>query len=136
MRQDQVRKVFWMAFFALPLFTGFLSYDWLPQEYDERNHILIESHSVECGHEGLNSCDAPDVWKDRKTGRVYRESDFISHHRSESIRVAVLSFLYGLIACIFHAWDKKKAKAESFVVMFREALVINAIVSVVIFIVI
>lgn len=136
-KQDRIKTIFWCAFVALPLFTGFLQYDWLPEEYDERRHDLIKSHSVECGMEGMQSCDVPDVWEDRKSGKVYHATDFKNHNRVESFRLAILSFLYGLIACLFHVWDRKKSgDTKSPWQLFKQALLINAIAATVIFAVI
>ena len=131
-----IRKLFWTIFIGLPIFFGFLSYRWLPQEYDERNHILIESHSIECGPEGFNSCEEPTIWKDRKTGEVYKASDFKSHRLSESFRISVLSFIYGLVGCLFFAWDERKSNYRDFGESFKYALMINGIVVAFIFIVI
>lgn len=133
--RNQMRSVFWLIYICLPLFTGFLSYNWLSQEYDERNHILLSSHSVECGPNGLNSCDSPDSWKDRNTGKIYHSSEFKAHRRSESIRIAILTFLYGLIGCAFYAWDEKKGSSRSFKELFKEALFVNSFLAIIIVIV-
>jgi len=87
-RMERIKTIFWCAFVALPLFTGFLQKDWLPEQYDERRHDLIESHSIACGTEGMLSCEVADVWEDRKTGKVYRAADLKDHNRAESFRLA------------------------------------------------
>ncbi len=135
-KQSHIRKVFWTLFIGLPIFFGFLSYNWLPQEYDERNHILIESQSVECGPEGLNSCESPRVWRDRKTGKIFHANDFASHRRTEAFRISLLSFLYGLVACLFYAWDENVRDSKVFKEAIKYALSLNALLSLAIFILI
>lgn len=61
-------------------------------------------HDVECGPNGLNSCEVVDKWQDDETGKIYHLSEFKTHRRHQALRIAALSFLYGLIACWFHVW--------------------------------
>jgi len=104
MSSEKLKNWFWAIFIAIPLFTGFLRYDFLPQEYDDGKHTIIESHSEECGTEGMISCEVADTWKDIKTGKIFHRSEFKSHRRSQAFKIASLSFLYGLIACFFYVW--------------------------------
>ncbi len=131
----KAKSLFWLIYIGLPLFSGFLSYNWLPQEYDERQHILIESHSVDCGMNGMNSCEVPDVWRDKDSGQVYNASQFSEHRRYESIRISILSFLYGLIGCLFFAWDASRSKNMTFIGAFKNALFFDVALSIVILIV-
>lgn len=133
---NKVRYSFWVLFFCVPFFTDFLSYQWLPQEYDYTRHTLLESHSVACGVEGLNSCDIPDVWKDNATGSIYKSSDFKSHRREQALRISLFTFLYGLLACLFYAWDSTKSHPGNFRIKLKTALLYNLIFSLLFFIVI
>ena len=101
---EKIKTWFWIIFIAIPLLTGFLRYEPAKNEYDERKHEVIQSQDVECGPEGLVSCEQVEMWKDLKSGKIFRQSQFKNHRRLEALRIASLSFLYGLIACIFHVW--------------------------------
>ena len=101
---EKIKNIFWLIFILIPLFTGFLQYESAQNEYDERIHTALSSHDVECGTEGLNSCDVVDKWQDNKTGKIYYLSEFKTHRRHQAFRIACLSFLYGLIACAFYVW--------------------------------
>lgn len=133
---SKLRFLFWISFIFVPFFTDFLSYQWLPQEYDYTRHKLLESHSVACGVEGLNSCDIPDVWKDNATGSIYKSSDFKSHRHEQALRISLFTFLYGLLACFFYAWDSTRAKPGIFMLKLKTALMYNLIFSSIFFIVI
>jgi hypothetical protein len=104
--REKIKTWFWVIFIAIPLFTGFLRYEPDENEFDDRRHQVVETQDVECGTEGLNSCEQVNVWKDLKSGKIFHSSQFKNHRRLEAFRIACLSFLYGLIACIFHAWYK------------------------------
>jgi hypothetical protein len=106
MSSEKLKNWFWAIFLAIPLFTGFLQYDFLPQEYDGSKHTIIESHSEACGTEGMISCEVADTWKDIKTGKIFHRSEFKSHRRYQAFKIASLSFLYGLIACFFYVWHE------------------------------
>jgi len=101
---EKLRTWFWIVFIAIPIFTGFLRYEPDANEYDDRRHQAIETKDVECGPEGLISCERVDVWRDLKSGKIFQLSQFKNHRRLEAFRIATLSFLYGIIACIFHVW--------------------------------
>ena len=101
---DKIKTWFWVIFICIPIFTGFLGYENAENEYDSRKHIALESHAVECGPDGLVSCDRVDVWKDLKSGKIFHLSEFKTHRRYEAFRIACLSFLYGLFGCIFYVF--------------------------------
>jgi hypothetical protein len=101
---EKLRTWFWIIFICIPIFTGFLGYENAENEYDSRKHIALGSHSVECGPEGLVSCERVDVWKDLKSGKIFHLSEFKTHRRYQAFRIACLSFFYGLIGCIFYVF--------------------------------
>ena len=101
---EKIKKWFWIIFIAVPIFTGFMEYQPAKNEYDERKHQVIDTRDVACGPEGLVSCEQAQAWKELKSGKIFNLSDFNSHRRYDAFRIAILSFLYGLIACIFHVW--------------------------------
>jgi hypothetical protein len=103
-KSEKIKTWFWIIFIAVPLFTGFMEYKPSDNEYDERKHQVIDTRDVECGPEGLVSCEQAVVWKDLKSGNIFHLSDFKNYRRYEAFRIAILSFLYGIIACIFHVW--------------------------------
>ncbi len=42
-----IERTFWTVFIILPIFTGLLAYDWLPNEaFNEKRHELLSSHEV------------------------------------------------------------------------------------------
>lgn len=103
-RFEKIKAVFWVVYILIPIFTGWMTYQYLPNEYDERKHELLESHFVECGTEGMQSCEVPDKWRNINTGKIYTSSQFTSHRRAEAKRIAFITFAYGLIGCVFSAY--------------------------------
>jgi hypothetical protein len=132
----KLRFLFWILFIFGPIFTDFLSYQWLPQEYDYTRHTLLKSHSVTCGVEGLSSCDMPDLWRDNATGEIHKATEFKSHRREQVLRISIYTFLYGLLACFFYAWDSTRAQPSIFQLKLKIALLYNLIISLVLLIVI
>jgi len=130
---SKIEGVFWVAYILLPIFTGWLAIQPLPNEYDESKHELLKSHAVECGPEGLLSCEAPDVWRDKETGKIYTSEQFTEYHRHEGTRIGITAFSYGLIGCLFFAYGRVVKKRESFLKGFDRAVLINVIVSLLIY---
>jgi len=127
---------FWTIYVLLPIFMGWMEYHPSPNEYNQARHELLESRSVECGPEGLQSCKEPVRWRDEDTGVVFTLAQFAEHRRSEARRVAAISFAYGLIACLFFAYGRVFRKREVFINAFKKALVVNGIVAFFFFLVI
>lgn len=103
---EKINIAFWIIYILIPIFTGWMVYQTLPNEYNEERHELLESHLEECGSEGMQSCDVPDKWRDKITGEIYIPSQFSSHHRAEAKRIAIIAFVYGLIGCLFYAYGR------------------------------
>lgn len=101
---EKIKAAFWVIYILIPIFTGWMTYQYLPNEYDERKHELLESHHVECGTEGMQSCVVPDKWRNKISGKIYTSSQFASHRRAEAERIAIITFAYGLIGCLFAAY--------------------------------
>jgi hypothetical protein len=113
---------FWIAFVAVPLFTGLLAYHWLPNEgFDKERHESLESHEVS---DGDRIGDVVDVWRDRQSGRIFSRVDFATHKRRESKRMAVAWFLYGLIGSFVFAFTRW-AKGRNFSRAFGIATLVN-----------
>jgi hypothetical protein len=124
----RVQTVFWIAFIALPIFTGWLAYDWLPNEsYDAGKHELLESHEEE---HGGRIGDVADLWRDKRTGEVFARGDFEEHRRREARRMAAVCFAYGLIGCFFYALVRSAQKRSSFYEAFGIAVLVNVAVAV------
>jgi hypothetical protein len=115
--------ILWAAYLLVPLFTGLLAYDWLPGEaYSAKRDQLIASHEVS---DGEQSGIVFDVWKNKKTGTIYRLADFEEHRRSESQRMAYTWFGYGIIGCVFFAFRQSRFAGKRFIVSFTQALAVN-----------
>ena len=104
---EKIKTWFWIIFITIPLITGFLNYEKSSNEFNDRKHEVIELQDVECGPEGLVSCEKVTTWKDIKSGRIFHDYQFKNHRLAEAMRISILSFLYGLIACFCHAWHSK-----------------------------
>jgi hypothetical protein len=124
-----IMRVFWWSFFLVPLFTGILHYQWLPNEfYDEKRHILLGSHEVclssgQCG-------DVNDAWRDKKSGEIFTPADFADHRKEEAVRLAVISFAYGLIGCFgFGYFFRNENEHGSFFKYFGMAVCANLAVA-------
>jgi hypothetical protein len=108
---------------------GWLAYQPLSNEYDEKKHKLLESHFEECGPEGLKGCEIPDKWRDEETGKIYTAGQFTEHHHSEARRIGIAAFAYGLIACLFFAYGCVVQGREKFPEGFKKAVVVNILFS-------
>lgn len=101
---EKINTTFWIIYILIPIFTGWTNYQYLPNEYNEQRHEILEFHSVECGPEGMQNCDVPDKWRDKITGETYTSSQFSTYRRDEAARIAIITFAYGLIGCLFFAY--------------------------------
>jgi hypothetical protein len=116
--------IFWVLFLVVPIITGLLAYNWLPNEsYNPALHQLIASHEIS-DDEGRTGT-VYDEWKDKKTGRMFRLEDFEEHRRAESLRMAYTSFMYGLIGCAFFGFRQSGREGKKFVVSFGQAAAVN-----------
>jgi len=52
----------------------------------------------------MQSCEVPDKWRNKITGKIYTSSQFAAHGRAEAKRIAIITFAYGLIGCLFSAY--------------------------------
>jgi hypothetical protein len=119
--------IFWALYLIVPLITGLLAYNWLPDEaYNPGRHLLIKSHEIS-DDEGRTGT-VYDVWKDKKTGRVFRQEDFEDHSRSESVRMTYTWFMYGLIGCAFFAFRQSRFVGKKFTVALAQAIGVNLVV--------
>jgi hypothetical protein len=119
----EAEAIFWVLYFVIPLVTGLLAYNWLPNEsYDPDVHQLIASHEVT--DEGRTGT-VDDVWKDKKTGQIFRLKEFEEHRRAESVRMAYIGFMYGLIGCAFFGFRQSQRGRKKFVLSFGQATAVN-----------
>lgn len=122
-----VAAFFWLFYFVLPVGTGLLAYQWLPNEnYDYRNHELLNSHSESVGPEGLTSAEVPDRWRNDESGEVFTPAMFYKHRAHEAQRLLVVWFGYGLIGCLFYAYSKARAGRGLFMAALISALIVNS----------
>jgi len=118
---------FWISFLVLPIFTGLLSYHWLPNEYyDQRKHELLESHVEE---RGGRTGEVHDLWRDKQTGKLFSPADFTIHRQNESWRMAAVWFGYGLVGCFFFAFSRWIRNVGSFYRSFGMATLVNLAVA-------
>ena len=114
-------------FFVLPIVTGLLSYDWLPNEsFDVRKHEMLSSREV-CRDTGVgDDCrDVAESWKDGRTGKIYTRGQFAAHAKAERYRLTYADFGYGLIACFFWGYARSREKPGSFFENFGMAVCID-----------
>ena len=119
-----LQQAFWWLFFLLPFFTGWLSYDWLPNEsYDADQHELLEVSEKIDGDGGY--IEIPMSWQHKETHEIFTRADFLEHRNSEHLRMAVVMFGYGLIGCFFYAWTQSLKKVGAFCEAFGLAVLVN-----------
>jgi hypothetical protein len=123
----RLERSFWMLFIALPIFTGWLSYDLLPNEaFDKQHHIAISSHIVCHGAEDQECGDAVDIWKDARTGKTYTRAQFAHHEQTEHFRMLYTNFGYGLIGCLAFGVFRETKNRGIFFSAFGKAVLVNA----------
>jgi hypothetical protein len=123
-------KFFWVVFVLFPLITGFLSYDWLPNEsFDERIHHKIKSSFVETDPTG-GGAEVVTVWESKKSGQIFTKRQFYSHRHKEALRIGVMTFLYGMLGSIFYAYTQVVRKVvPGFIVALKDSAIFPAIAS-------
>ncbi|HUW38118.1 MAG TPA: hypothetical protein VMV91_12390 [Rhodocyclaceae bacterium] len=126
----RIEPIVWVAYLLALIFSGLLVYQPLPNEYDAAQHELLKSHIESCGAEGIRTCQVPDKWRDKKTGKIYTSEQFAGHRRSEAKRIASATFAYGLLGCLFFAYSCVVKRREKFFTAFGKALLLNIFASV------
>jgi hypothetical protein len=127
---QRVEQTFWTLFVVLPIFTGLLAYNWLPNEsFNEEKHEMISSHEVCEGEENQHCGEMADEWKDKRTGEIYTREDFAWHRRAERFRLLYTDFGYGLVGCFFFGYARSREKDGVFFEAFGKAVCINIAVS-------
>ena len=120
--------IFWVLYLLVPLITGLLAYNWLPNEaYSPERHELIASHEIS-DNEGRTGT-VYDVWKDKKTGRIFRLEDLEEHRRSERVRMTYTCFMYGLLGGVFFAFTQSRFAGKKFTVSLAQAMAVNLAVA-------
>jgi hypothetical protein len=123
--------------------TGFMNYNWLPNEsYDDKKHISVDysMYEVSNGVTPSNDVRVEQVWKSKLTGEIFTRQDFVDYRFKEALRLAIIAFLYGLIACIFYSYKEvhaglargyadgivpKTRVIKSFLDWFKASMIIN-----------
>ena len=124
-----MRTAFWWLFFLVPLFTGILQYHWLPNEsYDADRYELLSSHEV-CRDE-VTCGEMADVWRDKKTGKIFSRADFSIHRHEEAIRMPATWFAYGLIGCFAFGYFRRQKSEHAFFTYFGMAACVNLLVAI------
>ena len=135
---DQLFKhkelIFWLVFVSVPVFTGWLDYQSLPDEvYDPTRHELLKSHIKEAWPEGMGTYRVPDSWRDTATSTIYSADAFSRHRQSEAKRLGISWFIYGLIGCAFFTYSRGTKGQSAFLRAFRNSVIFNAVVAVLVF---
>jgi hypothetical protein len=120
----RIQAGFWLAYILLPLFTGWLAYDWLPNEsFDQHEHVSLASRE----HEDRNGrvTEIVTVWQNKQSGGTYSQASFADHRRSEAQRMAAIWFAYGLVGCFFYGFARVISKQMSFYEAFGKAVLVN-----------
>ena len=126
--------IFWLVYLCVPVFTGWLDYQSLPDEiYDPTRHELLKSHIRDAWPEGLGTYRVPDSWRNEATGTIYTAGSFSEHRQSEAARLGINYFAYGLIGCAFFAYSRGRKEQSAFFGAFRNSLIFNAAVAVFVF---
>ncbi len=86
----------WVSFFLVPLITGILAYELLPNEsFDKTKHDLISSKEVEGSSGAYGELAFGEMaleWRDKKTGELFSRTQFKQHRREEAKRMSVIWF--------------------------------------------
>jgi len=119
------------VFILVPLLTGLLAYNWLPNEsYNPATDRVIASHDVDVDENGQDRTETVyDVWQNVQTGKIHRLTDFERHRRSEQWRMTYTWFMYGLIGCVFYAFYASKVKGRQFVRSLVLAVLLDFVVA-------
>jgi len=101
-----IEKIFWVIYLVLPIFTGILAYNWLPNESPNKDiHIILSSHE-EC--DPYNQCvQIPNAWQNKETGEIYTPSNFGEHNRKEGNKKTLYLLGYLLLGGIFYVLFSK-----------------------------
>ena len=125
---------FWLVFLCVPVFTGWLDYQSLPDEvYNPAKHDLLKSHIRDAWPEGLGTYRVPDSWRDKATNTIYSADSFSAHRQSEARRLGINFFGYGLIGCAFFAYSRGTKGQNQFLKAFRNSVILNAAVAIFVF---
>jgi len=135
---DQLFKhtelIFWLVFLCVPVVTGWLNYQSLPDEvYDPTRHELLKSHVEEAWPQGLGTYMVPDSWRHGATGTIYSADAFSAHRQAEAKRLGISWFVYGLIGCAFFAFSRRMKGQSAVISAFRNSLILNAAVALFVF---
>ena len=127
--------VFWLIYLFAPMFTGWLDYRALPNEYfDPARHTVVKSHHREMWPQlAGDSYEVPDAWRDDATNTTYTAESFSAHHRSEAQRLGLSCFTYGLIGCAFFAYCRSMKDQSGFLRAFRNATIIDVLIALLVF---
>ena len=120
-----------MFYFLVPFLTGILAYSWLPDEsFNPDRHIAIAQHTIcEDRDNGQRCGEIYDIWKDKRSGNIFSIADFEDHRRSESTRMMITWFLYGLIGCSFYGYKRAKVDGRRFMTEMGKAILVNIAVT-------
>lgn len=130
-----IQYLFWITFVVIWFVSGYFTYHWLPNESPMLSngevmppYEILSSHEVCSDSDVGGSCGTvADVWRNTKTGKEYSKYDFKEHKDSENIRLLLVRFFYGLIACFFIA-SIQHYKGKDFFRYLGIAVLVNIVI--------
>ena len=131
-RKELVQKYeagFWVVFILLFLFSGIMDYNYLPNEDPYGFNIeILQGHTFEADEYGTTGAVA-DVWRNTRTGETFTAKDFAIHNGEEAIRIALISFLYGLLGCVAFVYCRVLSDSWKLKTAILGAVAVNTLIA-------
>ena len=120
---SKYEKYIWWIFILLPLIVGMVRYNWLSVEPYSASHQEIVSHNL-ITPTVPGAVEAPLMRKLKGMDEATTKEGFIQDRFAEVARYGALSFLYGLLGCVFFSYGQViKGKSPNFPSAFGKSLI-------------
>jgi hypothetical protein len=117
-------KYIWWIFILLPLIIGLVRYNWLSVEPYYSNAHLANTANTLVSPAASGTIEAPAMRKLKGMDKASTKEDFIHERFVEVARYCALSFLYGLLGCVFYSYGQViKGKSPTFSNAFGKSLI-------------
>ena len=128
-RLRDAQALIWIVYFLIPILTGILAYDWLPNEHF--NPILHNSVLSGESCDSINSCHEEYYeWTNKLTGETYTPGDFSEHRHAEAFRLATIDLFYMIVGCSILAYLYARVRDGSFFNILSKATFVAVIVDI------
>lgn len=117
-------KHIWWIFILLPLILGFVRYNWLSVEpyYNDPHQVNSSSTLVTPSNSGAT--EVPVMRKLKGMDAATNKEVFIHDRFVEVGQYGALSFVYGLLGCLFFSYGQViKGKSANFTSAFGKSLI-------------